>query len=216
MANVEFKLDTKEFNEALRRYRELSSRSEEEIVNTKAFFIARRAVVETVKADKGKIKSFFSGKQGESARIVGMIINKGRSKRGEKGLYGEAMAEAQAMMLAKRLRSIAFIKSGWIWCIKNLEKYVKSKRGAARNEAGQIKTFGKPKGKATPARRNMFTVKAIIRNFAESFHTTTKDPLGKFGGPALQKAVAFETASMEAYVQEKMRKAANDAGIKTN
>ena len=207
-----FKLDDREFKRTLEKYRQISRRDEVEIVNTKAYFIARRAVVETMKADKGKIKAFFSK---ETQRVVGMIINKRRGERGEKGLYGAEMAEAQAMMRARRLRAVGFIKSGWIWVIKNLDGYVKSKRGAARQD-NSVKAVGKPKGKGTPARSAAFIVKAIIQNFATSAHTTTDDPLGKFGGPGLQKAVEFETLSMNKYIEDKLRKSAKDLEIKTN
>lgn len=206
-----FKLDTGEFNSTLSTYREYSKRDPDEIVNTKAYFIARRAVVETVKADSGKIKAFFDG---TTQRVLGMIINARRGKRGQKGLYGDEMVEAQAAMRAQRLRAVGFIKSGWIWVIKELDSYVKSKRGAARAE--QVNTFGKPHGKATPSRSNSFIARAIIRNFAESKESTTPDPLGKFGMPGLQKAVNFETASMQKYVEEKLRQTAKKAGIKTN
>ena len=108
MANeVSFKLDTREFDKAMRLYRQHSRRTVPEIVNTKAYFIARRAVVDTIKADKTKIRAFFSGRNWNTGRIVGKIINKRRGLRGERGLYGDAMLEASAMMRASRLRSIA-------------------------------------------------------------------------------------------------------------
>ena len=204
-----FKIDTREFQATLLKYRQISKRDELEIVNTKAYFIARRAVVETVKADKGKIRAFFSG---ATQAIVGMIINKRRGERGEKGLYGDAMAEAQIAMRARRLRAIGFIKSGWIWAIKNLEPYVKSKRGAAREDKS-VKAYGRPKGKGSPAR---FLARAIIANFAESKESTTNDPLGKFGEPGLQKAINYESASMVKYMEDKLRKSAQSVGIKTN
>lgn len=209
MQGAKFKFDTREFNKTLERYRKLSKRDEVEIVNTKAYFIARRAVVETVKADKGKIKAFFNG---QTQKVIGMIINKRRAERGEKGLYGEAMAEAQAAMKARRLRAVGFIKSGWIWCIKNLEPYVKQRKSIPRGAP----TFGKPKGKAKPAKKSSFTVKAIIENFAQSKQSTTPDPLDKFGMPGLKKAFDFEAASMEAYIEKKLKQSAHEAGIKTH
>ena len=208
-----FKLNTREFNETLSRYLKISRRTEEEIVNTKAYFIARRAVVETIKADKGKIRAFFDAK---TQKIVGMIINKARGKRGEKGLYGDEMAEAQAAMKAARLRAVGFMKSGFIWAIKKLEPYVKSRRGAARSEAGSAKIYGRPKGDAVPAKQSRFVVVAIVRHFAESKRSTTPEPGEKFVKPALQRAIDFESASMQKYIEDKMRTAANESGIKTS
>ena len=211
MPPASFNLDTREFDKTLETYRKFSRRDEVEIVNTKAYFIARRAVVETYKADKGKIRAFFGR---ETQKIVGMIINKRRGERGEKGLYGDAMAEAQALMMAKRLRAVYFMRSGWIWVIKGLESYVKSKRGAARN-VSSVKAFGQPKGKAIPARPSLSKVVAVIKNFAHSKKSTTEDPLGVYGMPGLQRAVNLETASMRDYIEQKLKKSAHGAGIKT-
>ena len=209
-----FKLDTREFNETLRNYSNYSRRSFPEIVNTKAFFIARRAVVETIKADTGKIRRNFADRKGQE--IIGKIINYRRGKRGEKGLYGEAMAEAQALVKAIRLRSVAFVKSGWIPAIKRLEKFVKSKRGAARSEEGdgigRPKVIGTPKGNALEAKENSFNCFAIIRNMASSKHAHRDvEPMARKG---LQKAIEYESLSMKVYIENEMRKAAGMAKIK--
>jgi len=206
-----FKLDTREFNRTLAEYRKISKRTDEEIVNTKAYFIARRAVVETHKSDKGRIKQVFIDPHG--AKILGMLINKRRGSRGEKGLYGEAMHEAQALVRASRLRAVGFLANGWRWALKNLDSFVKSKRGAAR--IGSAKISGTPKGNATPAKAGYVT-RAIIRNFATAKHTTTTDPLGKYGEPALQKAINIESQSMVAYMEKKLESAAREVGIKTH
>ena len=79
-----------------------------------------------------------------------------------------------------------------------------------------MKLFGQPKGKAFPAPPDRFFGKAIIQNFAAASHTTVKDPLGRFGGPGLQKAFDKEAASMMGYVEQRLRQAAQQAGIKTN
>lgn len=214
--NVQFKIDDREFKRTLAKYATVSKRSIPEIVNTKAFFVARRAVVETEKADSAKVRRFFNKGTQE---IVGKIINARRGKAGKKGLYGDAMVEAQMMMKATRLRSIAFIKSGWLPAIKTLEKLVKYKRGAAKSEegkaTGRATIVGNPKGKAKPAVGGGWTAKAIITNLADARHDTRKALLEK-GGAALQKAIQFETDSMKEYILNKMRQDAHEAGIKTH
>ena len=47
-----------EMDSVLRRYSALSKRDSATIVNTKAFYIARRAVVETPKANLSEIRRF--------------------------------------------------------------------------------------------------------------------------------------------------------------
>lgn len=216
MPQPTFKLDEREFKRTLEKYRQFSRRDVPEIVNTKAFFIARAAVVYTPKADSSAVRKFFNR---QTQKLVGMIINKRRGARGEKGLYGDAMAEAQAMMKASRLRSIAFIKSGWLPAIKTLEKLTRYRRGAERSEAGNtiglVHQIGKEKGKAKPARSGGFYARAIITNMAEARHDT-RDALEQFGGPALQRAINHETDSMKQYIEEKLRASAKEAGIKTN
>ena len=210
--NPTAKVDTREFQQTLERYKRVSRRTNPEIVNTKSYFIARRAVVETIKADKGKISAFFGRR---TQKVVGMIINKRRGEKGQKGLYGDAMAEAQALMKAARLRSVSFIKSGWIWVIKELEPYTTTRRNAARKESSVV-TRDRPKGGATPAREAAFHVKAIIENSAQSKHSTTPEAIIKFGLPALQKSIDFERASMVKYMEDKYREAAEKSGIKTH
>jgi hypothetical protein len=212
-----FKLNTREFQQTLKKYRGFTRRDVPEIVNTKAFFIARAAVVYTPKADSSKVRAFF-GK--DTKKIVGMIINKRRGQRGQKGLYGKAMEEAQAMMKAARLRSVAFIKSGWLPAIKTLEKLTHYRRGVQRSEmgaaTGRVHQIGAAKGKVVTAKEGGFSAKAIITNLANARHDESGDALENFGGPALQKAIDHETASMKEYIEMKFRDSAKEAGIKTH
>ena len=55
MDGISFKVNSREFDSALRQYVMVSRRTIPEIVNNKAFFIARRAVVKTPKADLAAI-----------------------------------------------------------------------------------------------------------------------------------------------------------------
>jgi hypothetical protein len=211
------KLDTREFQRTLSEYRKLSKRSEPEIVNTKGFFIARRAVVETFKADKGSIRKAFDRK---TAKIVGMLINARRGKRGEKGLYGDKMAEAVAMVKAARLRAISFVKSGWLPAIKTLGALTKYRRGVARNEEGsgigRVKQIGKPKGSAKPAVISFGIVRVIITNMALRSRKTTTNSGEEIATKGLQRAIDYETNSMKSYIEMKMREDARKAGIKTS
>ncbi len=226
-ARGSFKLDTREFRRTLDRYAKISRRDRATIVNTKAFYIARAAVAFTPKADSSKIKKFFEGaKLGRDKRsgrfrvdsgtlaVVGKIINKRRGERGEKGLYGDAMKVAQAMMKAARLRSVAFLKSGWLPAIKTLAKLAE-RPGRAMRLDKKAEQIGKAKGDVSPAHEGLFITKAVIINLAEAKHDT-KEALIKFGGPALQKAIDHEAASMSQYIEEKLKKAAAAAGIKHN
>jgi hypothetical protein len=190
------------FNATLREYLIYTSRTIPQAINTKAFFIARRAVAETPVASKEDIKAF-----GKTGRIVGMMINKRRAERGEKGLYGKEMAKMVKTVVAARLRSRAYIKSGWLPAIRALEPLVdmKWRRGAKPNDR-TVKRYGAVKGRAIPARPG-FEVRAVLENATgvggtrEARHGAA---LKKFGGPALERAFDFETKSMRDYIEAHM------------
>src|ERR1051326_6360614 len=187
MAGVAFKVDTREFTETLRRYREISKRDPKKICDTKGFFIARRAVIETPKESRDKIRSdlgrvTFRGRKAvglklrtvkrysrfgleEEVPLAALIINKRLGK--GRGLHGAAMAEAIKMMLGARLRSIAFLKSGWLPAIRTLVALADT-RGAPRQERGVAQVGPTAKGSAQPAADNSWRAKTTIVNAAES------------------------------------------------
>lgn len=210
MAAVKFQIDSREFDRTLRRYVEFSKRDFPTICNTKAFFIARRAVIETPKAQKSDINRLISR---TGAVILGKIINKRRGEKGLRGLTGEAMRQAQLVVIAARKRSVAFLKSGWLPAIRILEP-LSEKRGAPRRPGRDVVEYGKKKGSATPARPG-FKIYSQIVNAADAKHDK-KGALLTYGLPALQKAFNFETLSMKEYIERKMRGSAKSAGIRTN
>lgn len=239
---VKVHLDRREFDQTLRLYARYSKRDPATICNTKGFFIARRAVLETKKASKAKIArdlregiktgrvNFSAGKNAvwggtllsqinsgvimeRGAPLAALIINKRRSDKGQPGLYGDAMKRAIASLIAVRKRSVAFLKSGWLPAIKTLEPLAQ-KRGAPRSPGRDVQIVGKPKGYAIPAKEGFVAVSEIV-NQAIAKHDR-KDALQKYGGPALEKAFRFEMASMRQYIERKMRETAKRAGIRTN
>ncbi len=234
-SGVTFKIDRREFDKTLRKYRELSKRTPEQIVNTKAFYICRRAVLETPKAakehvqsDLGKFVEVFRGvsKTGKTisrrklvlvhgdkgAPLAALILNSRRGKKDEPGLYGAAMKRAIRGMLSARMASIAFIKSGWLPAIKALLPLA-DKRGAPPAERGPKQIGPTAKGEAIPAKGQRWNAKAIIVNMANARHDA-HGTLVKLGRPALQKAFNAEERSMRKYIEDKHKENATAAGIK--
>lgn len=199
----------RDFTATLRRYAQYSKRDIPTIINTKAFYIARRATVETPAVDASKIREFIGKDGGE---IIGKIINKRRGSRGEKGLYGKAMTKAIAVVRAARLRSRAFIKSGWLWAVKDLEPYAEKIGGGPRVDR-KAKRIGAAKGSAKPATQG-WSVRAQIVNTVTA-KWDKEEGAAKIAEPALQRAFDAETQSMKEYIERKQRKAAKEAGIKT-
>ncbi len=201
------RLNSREWDRTFGRYMQFSKREFPTALNSKAFFIARRAVVETPKAKLSRLSR-------STREVLGKIINQRHGQRGEKGLYGLEMAKAVEILYASRRRSVAFLKSGWLPAIRRLELAVEPKyrRGAPKNDRA-AKQFGKPKGRAIPANAG-WRCRVLIENAALSDHDK-KDALELFGGPALQRAFDFEAASMKNYIAKKLREGAKAHGIRT-
>ncbi len=223
------RVDNREFTASLRQYVKLSRTAFPDIANRKAFFIARGATRETPKADKNTIKSQLGsliGRKGKKRRLklaqgtthdaplAALIINAWRGRAGKPGLFGAEMRDAIEKLLALRMRSIAFIKSGWLPAIRILGAKVRSKSGAPREDKSAA-IVGKDKGRAIPARDGAFRVRATIENSA-STSRDKKQALFKYGEPALERAFAAETASTIAEIERRLREAAQKARIRTN
>lgn len=229
MSEAKIKWDQTVFNRTLQEYTKVSRRSLPQILNTKGFFIARKALWHTPKADSYRIKAqlgqFVSvnaiGKKGKivkrrslvlaksrlknRAPLAAVIINKRLGKEGKKGLHGKRMARAVREMLANRLRGVAFLKSGWLEAIRKLGPLAdKSGIGKAPLDRS-AKQIGRAKGDARPARES-FNPTAVIVNLA----TTARDRKGalvKYGTRPLQVAFDDEAKSMNDYIERKLKPA---------
>lgn len=220
-----------EFQATLKQYAKINRRTFKEITDSKALFIARGALWNTKKASKegvkrellelaytlktsasGRTRKYLKQSASRNAPVAALLINWKRGRRGEPGLYGDAMKKAVKNFLASRLRSIAFLKSGWIPAIRILNPLVKSKSGAKPIDR-TVKQYGKDKGTALPAREGS-KPKTIIENSA-SAKDDKKDALFLYGEPALKRAFADETQSMLTYMADKLKGAAREAGIRT-
>lgn len=201
-------LNRREFDATWRAYRQVNRRDLAETINTKLFFIARRAVIETPKAKIPRATN-------KTKAIIGRIINKRRGAKGLKGLYGDAMDVEVQTVLAARKRSVAFLKSGWIPAIKEFEPHVKSKRGVARNDRS-AKQVGRAKGTGHTAKPGAKVSGVIINAIGDAGRRAGPHnaALIKFGQPALQKAFDHETASMKEYIARKMAASAKRLGIR--
>jgi hypothetical protein len=227
MANpIKFKVDDREFTATLRKYTQYSNRDIPTICNTKAFYIARRAVRETpmVKASqvrkqirdlvvqKGRgVKLKMSAKH-KGVPIAALIVNKRQGKIGKPGFYGAEMTKAIEKLISGRIKGIAFLKSGWLWAIKALEPYAE-KIGAPRTD-NRAKAFGKPKGSGTPAKQGWRVAAKILNSVTAKWDK--RDLAATKAEPALQRAFDAETQSMKVYIEKKQRQAAKRAGIRTN
>ena len=203
---IKFNIDDRQFQATLRQYGILTKRSIPVIVNTKAFYIARRSVRETPAVTAGEIRQFIKLDGGV---VIGKIINARRGAKGEKGLYGDAMAKAVDTVLKARLRSRAFLKSGWLWAVKKLAPYAE-KIGSLSQ--GSARASGTPKGGAIPAQEGWSVVAKIMNNVTAAWDD--RDGAAKYAVPALQRAIDAEEKSMRQYIERKMWDNGKILGIK--
>lgn len=147
------------------------------------------------------------GKQ--DAPIAALIIQKRMAAKGERSpFYGKSRAAGRALMmrmikqlLAARLKSIAFIKSGWLPAVKALAPFAE-RRGQPPIDTS-AKQIGQAKGDARPALNNFNPVAQII-NLA-SARRDGRGALVRVGSAGLARAYNGETASMVDYIDSHMK-----------
>ena len=215
-------IDMRQFQSALKEYKEVSTRTAAQILNEKAFYIALGAMNQTTKASRAAIEELgvdgyrlVKNRKTGALRRGKMILTPNASARaiylGRKfrGSGPEIAAKARAhfkssaeidksvvRFLGARIRSIAFLKVGWLPALKRLVRFGK------KSIPFDAKQKGRPKGRAVVATAKSLT--ALIENSA--------NPEGKNSPAAqtmmvqaLQKSVNAEAQSMREYIARKMQ-----------
>lgn len=224
-------VDTREFDRALKEYLLVTSRELSDALNTKALFIARGALAETPRAQRGaieklglrtvsvRIRTTSSGKvrqvrkfaltEGDAIRnYLAARKRSGRAVSGRSFSDREALAKAARKWIAAKLRAIGFLASGWVPAIRKLTPLV----GEAYQRPANVVSRPSNLGQCTPAKPG-FNPFVEIEN-SSTLGVKTKDlALAQRGHSlaiaALQRALAVETASMADYIAQKMQRAAN-------
>lgn len=220
--------DVSRFESTLREYLRVTSRTLPKVVNTKLYYIARKAVWFTQKADVEHIRSELGrfvtvselnrkGKTVKRRRLVlaparshnaplaALIVNKRRGV--GKGLYGAAMARAVREMVAARSRSTAFLKSGFLPGVKKLAPFADKAGQPAMDSSAKV--IGRAKGDGQPANEMDFNPVAFIVNEASALRDRNT-ALFRVAGKGLEIAFDDETASMLEYIERKMNPDAQD------
>jgi len=221
--------DQSGFDQALQGYLKVTSRTLQQVLNTKLYYIARRAIWNTRKADTSSITQQLGSivtvsrlnRNGKTVRkrvsqlvpssrvnapLAALIINARRAKAGLPGLYGKQMERAVKSLLGARMRSVAFIKSGFVPGVRILEPFADRAGAPASDSSARI--FGRPKGTATPAPSG-YKIQAELVNLA-SAHGDKKGALVRYGSEGLDKAFQDEAASMIEYIERKMKPDADE------
>ena len=181
--SASFTIDARKFDTVLRDYQRVSRKDWKDICNSKAIDVAFRALKETPKAKAAAIKAV--AKQPWWPKLI--------SKRMGKGHTREEAAEYSRKVIASRLRSVTFLKSGWLPAVRRLWVVARDKFFAGN--AGGARQYGQAKGSVTPAVAGDNPA-AIIVNSAAG--------IDKMGVGALQRAVDGAAADMADYIARKM------------
>ena len=215
------RVDTKEFEAAIRMLSARTGKSLPDLVAKKLYYTARRAVwytkiasffkisqelgqnIETVKSGKRKgslrMKKFstFNTARTASAPLAAILVNFYRAKTGRKGVYGKEMKKAVQKFVGARMRSIGFVKAGWIAA----RDAMKRKAGIKGEPEGTLMGGTKRRGVARLGGAGISgyggIFKAAIWNqasYGDGINPHTGDKyehdaaLLKYGQPALEKA----------------------------
>lgn len=141
---------------------------------------------------------------GKEVPLVALLINAKRGKSGQKGLQGADMQQAADNFKANRVKSAAFIASGFIPAIKAFEPLAERK-GQAPPRSSEAKELGigRQIGYGITAQPS-FVAFAVIVNTAASLDDQGK-ALEIFGTRGLQIAINDEVRSMQQYIERKMK-----------
>ena len=226
-----------------------TNKSVPELVNKKLYFVARRAVWYThiasffkiaqelgqrfSKVKTGRRKGKLTMKKGETyntsrkydAPLAAILVNFYRGKTGHRGLRGAAMKTAVQKFVGARMRSIGFLKAGWIAARDSMKKKARIKAAPDGAMDGKAKRAGVARlGGAAPARYDMSCSAAIWNqaSYGDGLNPHTgnnykhNEALMKYGLPALERAFAEETADTKTQLIKEINASAKSIGIRTN
>jgi hypothetical protein len=207
MINVTVHVPSREFASVLNEYASKSKKTFVGSVNSRLRDVVIRAYRYTKIADRAKIehrlgvvgfRTSISRKTGKFVRRKSMVSvaeeslaerivqKKYRDKHGfGRWMPRDEAREAARKYIASIVRTIGFIRSGWIPAIKRLDALSKKQSGIDRKEMR-----GRPKGGARPALRN-----DAERFFAEAWNST------KVASEVTHEAVARAMSEVQANME---------------
>jgi len=212
---LDLHIDASEWRSALRQYLGLTDKTLPEVLNTKMFFILKRARELTPKATAEVIESALgvSGVETRVSRKTGkvrvkryilvtqapraaLIVQARRRDKGLPGLYGAKMAKAVRSLINRRKAAIGSLRAGWRKALRAF--------GLA---AKQIAPAGDPRvrhpGEARIARQS-YVPEAIAY-----YDLQARGRIDPRVESALASAMRDELASTREYVRKKMQEIAD-------
>lgn len=224
--------DQTKFDAALREYVKFSGRTLQVIVNTKAYYIARKALWFTVKGDYTRMRMSLGGmvpiqritKKGKlvnsryleltrardvEAPLAVAILQARARKEGKRSVYFGVSHAKGVRLMAAAVRGLLTARARSIGFIKSgwlpsiqILAPLSDREGEPQIDR-TAREIGRPKGTARPATIG-FQLRAEIVNLASPIRDK-KGALLSYGSRGLDQAFADETASMWEYIERKMK-----------
>jgi hypothetical protein len=186
--NPTIEVDFREWQKAAKELFATSKRTLPEFINGQAMAVVIRALKFTKKADKSKVELQL-GREAPTKAVIKRGKRKGQTvMRSSKKIRNDSLAarillkhynqtgkgewlapggtieERAKNFIAKRLRSISYIRAGWIPALKKLGAVVPKKPSGSTSAERQATYFGRPKGDAVPAKSTLGLIVATIEN----------------------------------------------------
>lgn len=199
-------VDDAMFQRTLLKYVQHTKRSIREILNVKAYWVARNAIKFTRAADKAEINAFAKNWKRSAPVIIKMFGLKNNEDWNPKTY--------QKKLAANRRRGIGYLRSGWIPTLKKTGGWAKQ----SRSYKG-VRHKGRRKGFCKLAKSNWSSATQIVSlvGYKKTKHGRSKSQVEAakaYVKPALRKAITKEAQSMGTYIRRKMAEAKRKAGIK--
>lgn len=142
-----------------------------------------------------------------------------RIKTGSWGIRGASIKEKVKEFIKARMRSVAFIKSGWIPARQRLFSVVRQKPTVTGVKVLDAKQYGKPKGYAIPAAGSLFkkltaTIVNLALNAKPNPLTGTIGNAAQIAENGLALALKVAEQDMLKKLKERLDKQAKKAGFK--
>lgn len=218
-------IDTSSLDRALKLYKQArKGKTYAYCVNRALQNVTARAIGPTPKADAAKIawqmgqvgtQIAYRDRKGNLKRyktpkriynfansFAARIINKRLRDTGQKMVFGAEMEKRAKAMVGARLRSVAFIKSGYIPALALLSRLIDKPMRILRD--GRV--VGVPKGWAIPAPKGTAVTFGEVANNAKG--------ASKVGVTAAQQAVNETARDMIGWATDRLREDARKAGLR--
>jgi len=205
--------DTRQFDQALKQYVTLTSKTLAEAINKKAGGVAFKAYAATPKADRAKIAAELGasyeaviGKRGKPTKKKKLVVQKNSRARAilvaqlrrlGKLETSKNLNELLQAFVTARVNSAGFFRSGWLPAIRRLA-------GSSAVERRK----GRPVGRVKPAQDSLSPT-AEIENNATPKDRSKMPKVEAFMVAATQRAFNEETQDMAKYISDKLQKTAN-------